>query len=360
MKGGYHVQPETLLKQLTTASGPSGREDLAAQIIVDFFTTGEGQSWISELHRDRLGNIIIRKNGSSSNPPRLMLAAHLDEIGLIVSDIEDGFLRFAPIGGIDQRVLLGQEVIVHSRVDLPGVIGAKPPHLQQPDERGKAVKLGEMTIDLGLSPERVAALVQVGDGITIKRTCCALKNHLYAGKAMDDRAGVVALIECLHRLKDFSHQAEVVVVVTVQEELGVRGAFVSSYGLNPDLGLAVDVTHGEMPGLADYEGFKLGQGPVIVTGPQVHPLIFEKLTAVAEAEKIKYQVEAEVTPRGTDAYAIQVAQAGVASGLLGIPLRYMHTSVETLALDDLKETGRLLARFSMAVDHAYLEGFKCY
>ncbi|HHW11718.1 MAG TPA: M42 family metallopeptidase [Firmicutes bacterium] len=354
------MQTETLLQELTNAVGPSGREDRAARIITDLFTNGEGRRWISDLHRDRLGNIILRKAGRGEQPPRIMLAAHLDEIGLIVTALEDGFIRFSTIGGIDQRVLLGQEVIVHGREDLPGVIGAKPPHLQQADEREKAVKIEEMTIDLGLAPERIAALVRVGDPITIKRTCCALKNSFYSGKAMDDRAGVVALVECLRRLKDFNHEAEVLAVVTVQEELGVRGAVVSSYGLNPDIGLAVDVTHGEMPGLPDYEAFKLGQGPVIVTGPPVHPLIFEKLIAAAETGKVKYQVEAAETPRGTDAYAIQIAQAGVASGLVCIPLRYMHTSVETLALDDLKETGRLLAEFIMQIDRAFLEGLECY
>lgn len=354
------MQTEKLLKELTDAVGPSGREDRAAQIILDFFSNGDGRCWISELRRDRLGNIILRKAGQSEHPPRIMLAAHIDEIGLIVTALEDGFIRFSTIGGIDQRVLLGQEVIVHGREDLPGVIGAKPPHLQQADERNKAVKIEDMTIDLGLAPERMAALVRVGDPITIKRSCGALKNSFYAGKAMDDRAGVVALVECLRRLKDYNHEAEVLVVITVQEELGVRGAFVSSYGLNPDIGLAVDVTHGEMPGLADYEGFKLGQGPVIVTGPPVHPLIFDKLKAAAEAGKVKYQVEAAETPRGTDAYAIQIAQAGVASGLVCIPLRYMHTSVETLALDDLKETGRLLAEFIMQIDRAFLEGLECY
>lgn len=354
------MQTEELLMALTNAVGPSGREDRAAQILIDFFTTGEGRPWITALERDRLGNIILRKEGSSPQPPRLMLAAHLDEIGLIVTSFEEGFLRFSPIGGVDQRVLPGQEVIVHGREDLPGVIGAKPPHLQQPDESKKAVKIEDMVIDLGLAADRMAALVHVGDPVTIKRDCCALRNNFYAGKAMDDRASVVALVECLRRLKDFRHEAEVLAVITVQEELGVRGALVSAYGLNPDLGIAVDVTHGEMPGLADYEGFKLGQGPAIVTGPPVHPLIFEKLKTAAEAGKVKYQVEAEVTPRGTDAYAIQIAQAGVASGLVSIPLRYMHTSVETLALDDLKETGRLLAEFVTQIDRGFLEGLACY
>ena len=353
------MQIESLLTKLTEAVGVSGRENQATNIIVDFFTQGEGRLWISEISQDRLGNIFLHKKGQGDHPPRIMFAAHIDEIGLIVTDIEEGFLRVSSIGGIDQRVLLSQEVIVHAKEDLLGIISAKPPHLQDPDESGKAVKLQDMTIDLGLSEENVRSLVQIGDPITIKRDCCLLKNSLYSGKAMDDRAGVVALIECLSRLKDLHHQAEVYCVVTVQEELGVRGAFVSSYELNPDLGIAIDVTHGDMPGLSDYEAFKLGQGPVIVTGPQVHPQIFEKFKAAAKAGNIKYQIEAEVTPRGTDAYALQVAQAGVASGLVSIPLRYMHTSVETLSLEDLKETGRLLAEFVRQIDSEFVEGLKC-
>lgn len=351
---------ESLLTKLSTAVGVSGREDRAAQIMIDLFTQGEGAQWISELSQDRLGNIILRKQGRGPQPPRLMLAAHIDEIGLIVSEIDQGFLRFSSIGGIDQRVLLGQEVMVHGKEDLPGIIGAKPPHLQEPEEKNKAVKLKDLTIDLGLPEEKVRSLVRIGDSVTIRRDCCALKNSLYSGKAMDDRAGVVALVDCLRRLKERNHQAEVVGVVTVQEELGVRGAVVSSYGLNPDLGIAIDVTHGDMPGLADYEAFKLGQGPVIVTGPQVHPQIFKILKTAAKAANINFQVEAEVTPRGTDAYALQVAQAGVASGLVSIPLRYMHTAVETLSLDDLKETSRLLAEFIMLIDREFVEGLKCY
>ena len=351
---------ETLLMELSAAAGISGREERAAQIIIDLFAQGEGAQWISEFSQDRLGNIILRKQGQGPQPPRLMLAAHIDEIGLIVTEMDQGFLRFSCVGGIDQRVLLGQEVIVHGREDLPGIIGAKPPHLQEPEEKNKAVKLKDLIIDLGLPEEKVRSLVQIGDPITIRRDCCALKNSLYAGKAMDDRAGVVALVDCLRRLKERHHQAEVVAVVTVQEELGVRGARVSSYGLNPDLGLALDVTHGDMPGLADYEAFKLGQGPVIVTGPQVHPQIFKTLKAAAEAANIKYQVEAEVTPRGTDAYALQMAQAGVATGLVCIPLRYMHTAVETVSLKDITETSRLLTEFIMQIDQAFVEGLKCY
>ena len=351
---------ERLLMELSTAAGVSGREDRAAQIITELFTQGEGAEWITEYAQDRLGNIILRKQGQGPRTPRLMLAAHIDEIGLIVSAIDQGFLRFSTVGGIDQRVLLGQEVIVHGKEDLPGIIGAKPPHLQEPEEKNKAVEIKDLTIDLGLPEEKIRALVQIGDPITFHQDCCKLKNPLYTGKAMDDRAGVVAMVDCLRRLKDRLHQAEVVAVVTVQEELGVRGAVVSSYGVNPDLGIALDVTHGNMPGLADYEAFKLGQGPVIVTGPQVHPQVFKALQKAAEAANIKYQVEAEVTPRGTDAYALQIAQAGVATGLVSIPLRYMHTTVETVSLKDITETSRLLTEFIIQIDRTFVEGLKCY
>lgn len=352
------MKSTSLLTKLTEATGVSGREDGAASIILDFFTHGEGREWVSDLRRDKLGNIILYKKGLGETPAKIMFAAHMDEIGLIVTDIEEGFLRFSSIGGIDQRVLVGQEVIVHGKKDLLGIIGAKPPHIQTPDERGKSIKIQDMTIDLGLSQEKAESLVKIGDSITIKRKFCQLKNSLCSGKAMDDRAGVVALVECLKRLKDLRHQVDVYCVVTVQEELGVRGAFVSSYGVNPDIGVAIDVTHGEMPGLPDYEAFKLGEGPVIVTGPQMHPKVFEKLKEAAKCGNVKYQIEAEVTPRGTDAYAIQVAQAGVASGLVSIPLRYMHTSVETLSLEDLRETGRLLAEFVMEINSEFVGGLK--
>ena len=160
------MKSASLLSKLTEATGISGREDRVAKIILNFFTHEEGREWISQVHRDKLGNIILHKKGQSEAPPKIMFAAHMDEIGLIVTDIEEGFLRFSSIGGIDQRVLVGQEVIVHGKKDLLGIIGAKPPHIQTPDERGKSIKIQDMTIDLGLSQEKTESLVKIGDSIT--------------------------------------------------------------------------------------------------------------------------------------------------------------------------------------------------
>ena len=349
------------LQELSESGGVSGREESASQVIQDFFTTGAGKGWVTDLRRDRLGNLILYKKGEGGeSSPRVMFAAHQDEIGLIVTALHEGFLRFSTVGGIDQRVLPGQEVIIHGKEKILGIIGAASPHLQNPGEREKSVKIEDLLIDTGLSQKRAGEVIAIGDFISIDRKFVSLKNSVYSGKALDDRAGVAILVEIARRLQNLRHQADVYLVATVQEEVGLRGAFTSAYGLTPDLGIAIDVTHGKMPGLSDEEAFELGNGPVIVLGPQVHPKVFARLKETAEANGVKYQIEPSTRPGGTDAFALQIAEAGVATGLLSIPLRYMHTSVETVDERDIRESGRLLAKFTAALDEGFMEGLKCF
>lgn len=354
------MELDKLLIRLIESSGVSGREGSTAAVVREFFSEGEAEAWITDLRLDKLGNLIIHKKGKGDGSPKILFAAHMDEIGLMVTGFEEGFLRFSSVGGIDQRVLLGQEVMVHGQRDLPGVIGSKPPHLQEPDEREKAVKMEEMVIDLGLDKKQAESLISIGDVVTINRKGLRLASEAISGKALDDRVGVAALIEALRRLQDRRHQADLYFVATVQEEVGLRGAMVSAYGIAPDLGVAVDVTHGRIPGLTDEESYELGKGPTIVLGPQAHPKIFERLTTVAKDNGINHQIEPATRPGGTDTAAIQLARSGVAGGLLGIPLRYMHTSVETVSLADVRETGRLLAEFAAGVDDEFVEGLKCF
>lgn len=349
------------LEELTESGGVSGREENATDVIEKFFTNGEGKGWITDLRRDRLGNLILHKKGEGSeNPHKIMFAAHQDEIGLIVTEVKEGFLRFSTVGGIDQRVLPGQEVLVHAKEEVPGVIGATPPHLQTVDERERAIKTEDMLIDTGLSPEKAAQVIAVGDFVSIDRKLLSLKNSVFSGKALDDRAGVAVLLQIAEDLQKLKHQADVYLVATVQEEVGLRGALTSAYGITPDLGIAIDVTHGKIPGLSDEEAYELGKGPVVVIGPQVHPKLFARLQSVAEEHGIKHQIEPSTRPGGTDAFALQIAQAGVATALLSIPLRYMHTSVETVSAADIRESGRLLAEFVATIDADFLEGLNCF
>lgn len=351
---------DQLLADLTAAPGVSGRERAVSSVLAEFFESGEGMGWVTEIRRDALGNLILYKAGKSPNPPRVMFAAHMDEIGLIVTEVKDGFVRFASVGGIDVRVLLAQEVVIHGRRDVPGVIGAKPPHIQDDDERSESAKMEDMAIDTGLSTDELSAQVQVGDFVTIARSLTTLRNGNLSGKALDDRAGVVSLVECLRRLDGYLHAADVYCVATTQEEVGLRGALVSAYGVDPDVGIAIDVTQGSIPGLADHEAFDLGKGPALAIGPEVHPAVLKRLQDAAEEAGICYQTEPTPYPGGTDTYSIQMARDGVPTALVSIPLKYMHTSVETASISDIKDTGRLLAQFVIGLDSGFVEGLKCF
>ncbi len=348
---------EKFLAQLTEIPGVSGYEGQVGKVIEEAFSP-----YIDEIRKDNLQNVIALKKGTGENRPSIMLAAHMDEIGLMVLKIEEkGFLRITSVGGVDHRTILAQEVIVHGKKPLHGIIGAKPPHLQEPDERTKAVKMDDLYVDLGLPEEKVKELVRVGDLITIHREYISLHKNRAAAKAMDDRAGVALVLEMFKELEYLKHSVDVYGVATVQEEVGTRGAFTSTYGIMPDLGIAIDVGHGHMPEiLKEEDTLKMGEGIGIGLGPHVHPKIFKKLKELAEELNIPFQIEPSTSPSGTDAYAIQITQSGVPTALLSIPLRYMHTSVETLDLEDIRTSARLLANFIARIDKEFVEGLKCF
>ena len=285
-------------------------------------------------------------------------AAYLGEIGPMVTKIDKGFLRFTQVGGFDVRVLLGQEVLVHGQRPLPGIVGSRPPHVLPADERDKVIPMDELWIDVGLPEAEVNDLVQVGDLVTVTRTVVELKNNLVSGKAFDDRAAVVCIAEALRHLAAMKHGWDVYAVATVQEETGLKGAMTAAFGIAPDIGIAIDVGHGDMPGVPEADTLKLGKGPGIAFGPNIHPKLYEKLVAVAKANEIPYQVDPVPGATGTDAWAIQVTREGVPTALLDIPLRYMHTSVETLSTTDIERIGRLLALFIASLNGKTLEELK--
>lgn len=346
-----------LLLALSSAKGVSGYESDLVPLLTEAF-----DPLIDEAQVDKLGNLIMLRKGNGPEPrPKIMLAAHMDEIGLIITGYEDGgFLRFTSVGGIDDRVLLAQEVIVHGQKDIAGVIGAKPPHIQEPGEQDKTVKMEDLFIDVGLEDAKLKELVSIGDVVTLAQQPVKLLNDRFAGKAMDDRAGVVVMYLCLENLAKLSHGADVYAVATVQEEVGLRGATVSTYGVVPDIGIALDVGHGDIPGVPESDTLPLGKGSGIAIGPQVHPKLYERLTKIAKEWNIPYAIEPSTTPRGTDAYAIQITQGGIPTALISLPLRYMHTPVETLEWPDLASAARLLAMFICAVDADFVEGLQCY
>lgn len=351
------METKEFLKQMVEETGVSGFECRVAGLISCVF--GEV---CDDVQRDVLGNVIaVRRGEGDGKRPSIMLAGHMDEIGLMVTKIDErGFLKFTQVGGIDPRTLVSQEVVVHGREDVLGIIGLKPPHLMSPADRNKAIPMHDLQIDVGMPVEKVKELIRVGDVVTVKRSFMELGKDVVACKAMDDRVAVAVIYECLQELKKLRHVADVYAVATVQEEVGLRGATVSTYGINPDIGIALDVCHAAMPGVPEQDTAPMGKGPSLAFGANIHPKIYERLVEVAKEYNIPFTPDPTPAGTGTDLWAMQISRAGIPTGLISIPSRYMHTSVETVSMADVKMSGRLLAYFISSIDAAFVEGLLCY
>ena len=340
---------ENTIRLLSDLRGISGFEYRISDEIIKILTP-----YCDEINTDALGNIIALKKGKTGNK-KIMLEAHFDEIGLLVSDIdENGFLSFVNIGGVDSRILLSAEVIVHGKYDIKGVIGAKPPHLQDSGETDKSIKIKDMSIDTGLTLEEVKENIVIGTPVTLSQSVGKLLNNNISLKTLDDRAGVAAIIEVF---KNADIDADLYASISVQEEVGLRGARVSAFSVMPDFAIAIDVCHAITPDNSK-EAFESGSGVVITVGPNIHPKISDKLTEVAKKYDIKTNIEVSGGDTGTDAWAIQVAGYGVPTGLLSIPLKYMHTSVETMNLDDFEALVSLIDKFLKESDE-FSEDWLC-
>lgn len=346
------------LQMLSLEHGISGREARIARLYADAVAP-----YCDDVRTDALGNVIAVKYGEQPDADdriRLMVAAHTDEIGMVVSNIHpDGFLYVSPVGGVDRALLFAKEVWVHtSEGPLPGLLTSRPPHLTTAKERTTLPPWHELFVDLGLSKDSIEEKVQIGDMITMRGRCERLAGTRVAGKAFDDRASVVAMIAMLHKLKRLRHAVDVYAVATVQEEVGLRGAMTATFGVAPHVGIAVDVGFAHQPGVAKRETSKQGGGPVIAKGANIHPEVFEILRSTADTMGIKHQTEVVPANTGTDAWAMQVTHGGVPTGLLSLPLAYMHSTVETVDLQDIGETARLLAEFASHADADRIRGWQ--
>ena len=326
-----------LIKQLSDLRGISGFEYRLNNEIKKML-----EPYADEVKTDALGNVIAIKRCGKKNAPSIMVEAHCDEIGLMVTSVtKEGFITFANVGGVDPRILPSLEVTVHGRRDIFGVVGIKPAHLL---EDGKSVKIRDMAIDTGLSADEVKELVSVGDSITIAQSVGKIGSRQWSGKTLDDRASLAAVIQLMKNLKNAQLFADVYAVAAVQEEVGCRGGKVAAYGINPTMAIAIDVTHGITPDNSDG-AFELGSGAVVAVGPNIHPMLSKRLFETAKKHKIKTETEVEGGDTGTDAWEMQVAADGIPTALLSIPLKYMHTSVETLAVSDVEAVTELLENF---------------
>ncbi len=331
------------LKSIEETPSVSGYEQPVARII-----RKRMGKFADDIVTDVHGNLIVSIKGKTG--PRVMLAGHMDQIGFLVNHINDnGFIHVTPVGGIDNAVLPGSILTVHTKTGpIHGVMGRKAVHLMKPEERnGGKIDLADLAVDIGAKDKKEAQeKVQIGDPITFKLGVTKLMNDRIVSPALDNKVGAFVIMEALRLLSESKCDCSVYAVATVQEEFGLRGARTACYGIDPQVGIAVDVTHA-----SDYAGvdkrvagdIKVGGGPVIDIGANINPLMSDLFIDVAKKKKIEHQLAAAPGATGTDANAIQISRAGVAAGLISIPNRYMHTQVEMCALPDLENAAILIA-----------------
>jgi len=342
--------PPPFLVELLEARSPTGAE-FEAQAVLDRHLRPSADAF----DRDPLGNRYATLNPAGN--PTLLLAGHMDELGLIIKHIDkDGFLYFDTLGGHDRAILSGRRVSILTKDGIvKGVTGKRAIHLMNSKEREKLAEIHEIWIDIGArSRAEAQQRVRLGDPAVYDTGFEILSGSICAARAFDNKIGCYIVSETLRRLARRRPEltAKVVAVATTQEEIGTRGAITAGYTVNADLAIAVDVTHATDAPDSDHKrfgDFQLGGGPVLARGPNINPLVFERLVACADAQKIAYQIETEPSATGTDARALQMARGGVATGLLGVPLRYMHTPAEVVDLEDVEKTVQLLEAFALSL-----------
>jgi putative aminopeptidase FrvX len=339
-----------LLKRLSETPGVPSREEHIRAVVLEAM-----RPVVDEVRVDAMGNAVGRRRGhvggGGGRPRRVMVAAHMDEIGFLVRHVsKEGFLRLQPVGGFDPKTLVAQRVQVHTAGGaLRGVLmpsGGKPPHLMQPGEQPKPPRVEDFFVDVGLTGEQASEAVEVGDMVTLDRTCERVGGNV-VGKCMDDRAGVFVMLEALRAARE--HQVEIVAVATVQEEVGLRGATTAAFGVEPDVGVALDATLAvDIPGAEEHDRVtQLGKGvgiKVMDSSSISDPRLVRHFRDLARQENIPFQLE--VLPRGgTDAGAMQRARMGMPVITLSVPARYVHTPNEMVSEADIAAAVRLLARY---------------
>lgn len=326
----------TLLETLTSAPGSSGCEFAVADVFSSLL-----MPYCDSISRDALGNVIAMRRGFEPGRETLMLEAHMDKIGLMVRHItNDGFLLVSPVGGFDTKILPASSVRIFGKEVLFGVICSLPPHIAKSE---KAPDMNLLCVDTGLSAEKVRTLVSVGDRMEFETDFTLLGKEMAAASAMDDRAGLAVLVKALSLLKEETLPFNIAIVGAVQEEVGLRGAGTAAYQVNPTAAICVDVCHGQTPDGGERDTFPMGKGPVITIGPNVQRSVSDRLIFTARSQGIPYQIDVDSGCTGTDAWAVQVTRRGILTGLLSLPLRYMHTGYEVLHINDAENTAALLA-----------------
>lgn len=323
------------INSLSSACGPTGFEAAAAQAAVKTM-----EPLMEQTYLDKMGNAVGILPCGKPNAKKILLDAHLDEVGMIVMGYDGGFLRFAQQGGIDPRVLLGREVTVMTEPAIPGIVWGP-----LDSESGKAVPMSKLRIDTGLSPEEVQRLIPIGTPVSYRETVRPLGEHALAGKSLDDRSCFAVLLRTVELLRQRPLDVDLYVLGSVGEETDSRGAIAAVYDIAPDYAVAVDVTFGKSPDCSGDDCFPLGAGPVLGAGPNIANWMLRRMKEKAKAENIPYGVEVMAGSTGTNGWDIQILRSGVPTAILSIPLRYMHTPVEVIDRRDVEQCARLLAAF---------------
>jgi endoglucanase len=329
------------LKEMISVSGLSGYEAPIREVIQRAWAPLTDQITVSKI-----GSLHGLKKGRGQEPrKRVLISAHMDAIGMMVTYIQDGLLRVTEIGGIDHRILPGQPVVIHGKQDLPGVI-VQPPGFLLPKSSGDGpVAMSHLLVDVGLDADEVAEMVRIGDTVSYAQPPLDLSGEAMAGHTMDNRTSVAATTLCLEALQSRLYDWDVWAVASVQEEETLGGALTSPFDIRPDIAIIVDVCFAKGAGSNDWSSLPFGGGVGIGYGPNIHPALYEMFEKKAKALEIPFNRDLMPKMSGTDAMAVQVVAEGIPCAVLGIPLRYMHTPVETVSLKDIRRTGRLMAEF---------------
>ena len=330
-----------LLKEMLSASGLSGFEGPIREIIREAW-----EPLTDELSISKIGSLHGLKKGQGDQPrKRVLISAHMDAIGMMVTQVEDGLMRVTEIGGLDHRILPGQPVTVHGRKDLPGIVVQPPGHLLPESAGDGPVEMKYLFVDVGLMPDEVAELVRVGDTVSYAQEPLELTGEALAGHTLDNRVSVAAATLCLEVLQGRVHDWDVWAVASAQEEETLGGALTSPFDIRPDIAIIIDVCFAKGPGSSDWRSLPFGEGVGIGYGPNIHPALYDAFEKKAKELEIPYHRDLMPKMSGTDAMAVQVVAEGIPCAVLGIPLRYMHTPVEMVSLKDIRRAGRLMAEF---------------
>ena len=331
---------QEVLGRLCALAGPSGFEGTVAREAARLL-----EPLVDRVRVDRMGSVVGLRRCGKANAPKLLLDAHLDEIGFLVTGHEEGFLRIAPLGGVDPRMLPDRELTILTQPPMLGVVACLPPHIQTREDMDKSQPMKEMVVDVGLTQEEAQRRIPIGTPAVYRTGCAPLGEDLLCGKALDDRACFAILLDTLERLAGEELDVDLYVLGSTQEETHSTGAITAAFGVMPDLCVAVDVTHGDSPDAPKDKTFQLGGGPVIGVGPNCTRWMSKRLERKAKELDMDCQIEVMAGHSGTNGWDLQISREGVATAVLSLPLRYMHTPVETASRADMTDCARLLAQF---------------